>query len=335
MATRLRCPSTTCARPRDGNPDHDRITRSVYDAGGQLLFTIDEIGAVTKFVRDGAGRITEEVRYATPVTIARTVDQVLEGDLTIQTSADDRHVRRFYDADSNLAGVVDAAGYLTEFVYDAAGHLVKQIAYATQTSGTGTLAQLRPALDNESTVTPEQDIVSYFFHDGQGRRSVRSTAKAIFTETIYDAAGHVTQSRRYDRQLTYTPGTSDFATLKAAATASARAADTHMIHLSTTAPVGSLKRRDFEGTVTTYLYDDVGNLLSSTRAAGTTQARTIEKRYDRLGRVEPGAHCPGTFADHRRHDRGSDQRHLGSLRRHVCLRQRGSPDLGDRAAERY
>ena len=268
----------------DGNPDHDRITRSVYDAGGQLLFTIDELGAVTKFIRDGAGRITEEVRYATPVTIARTVDQVLEGDLTIQTSANDRHTRRFYDADSNLVGVVDAEGYLTELIYDAAGHLTKQIAYATQTSGTGTLAQLRPALDNENTVTPEQDIVSYFFYDGQGRGIGALDGEGYFSETVYDVTVTSRRPVRYDRQLTYTPGTDDFASLKADATATpAPAIRTHSLEYDGAGRV--VEETDFEGTVTTYVYDDVGNLVSSTRAAGTTQARTIDKRYDRLGRV--------------------------------------------------
>jgi YD repeat-containing protein len=269
----------------DGNPDHDRITRSVYDAGGQLLITIDEAGAVTKFLRDAAGRISEEVRYATPVTIARTVDQVLEGDLTLTTSADDRHTRRFYDKDSNLVGVIDAEGYLTEFVYSPAGHLTQQIAYATRTTGTGTLEALRPALDNETATTPEQDIVSYFFYDGQGRRIGALDGEHYFTETVYDVAGQVTQAIRYDRQLTYTPGTSNFATLKAAATT----APAPKIHTQAYEYDGAgrvVEETDFEGTVTTYKYDDVGNLISSTRAFGTTQARTTEKRYDELGRVK-------------------------------------------------
>lgn len=267
-----------------GNAAHDRITRSVYDAGGQLLMTIDETGAITKLVRDGAGRITEEVRYANTVTITRTVDQVLDSDLTITTSANDRHTRRFYDADGNLAGVIDAEGYLTEFVYDAAGHLSQQIAYATQTTGTGTLAELRPALDDENTVTPEQDLVSYFFYDGQGRRIGALDGEGYFTETVYDVAGQVTQAIRYDRQLTYTSGTSTFQSLKTAATATpAPATQAHAFEYDGAGRV--VEETDFEGTVTTYVYDDVGNLTSSTRAAGTTQARTPEKRYDRLGRV--------------------------------------------------
>src|SRR5205814_282074 len=39
------------------------------------------------------------------------------------------------------------------------------------------------------------------------------------------------------------------------------------------------------GTVTNYTYDNVGNLVRTDKAFGTTDARTIRTRYDAKGRV--------------------------------------------------
>ena len=55
------------------NQGADQIARSIYDAAGRLVYRVDEAGDVTQLVYDGASRVTDEVHYATPVVIARTV----------------------------------------------------------------------------------------------------------------------------------------------------------------------------------------------------------------------------------------------------------------------
>jgi YD repeat-containing protein len=268
-----------------GLPAEDRITRNVYNSAGQLIYTIDEVGALTQRFYDGAGRITDEVRYAQPVTIARSVDQLREGDFTITSSSADRRTRYFYDADGKLLGTLDAAGYLLEYKYNPAGYLFQQIAYATQTNAgywqAGTLDQLRPASDNETAVTPEQDIVSYFFYDGQGRRVGVLDAEGYLTETLYDLAGRTSQVVRYDRRLTYTAGTSTFQTLKQAAAG----ASSHTSGYQYDGAGRLTQETDYRGVVTIYAYDKIGQLVGTTRAAGTAEARTTETRYDFLGRV--------------------------------------------------
>src|SRR4030067_840450 len=57
--------------------------------------------------------------------------------------------RLSHDKDGNLRATLDAEGYLSEYIYDAAGRLRETIGYATATEATprsnGTLEPLRPA----------------------------------------------------------------------------------------------------------------------------------------------------------------------------------------------
>lgn len=269
----------------NGTPAQNQIERNVYDVAGALTYVIDAAGAVTQFFHDGAGRVTDEVRYANTVSIAASTDEVLEEDLTITTSADDRRTRNFYDADGKLLGSLDAAGYLVEYVYDGAGYLIQQIGYATQTNASywaaGTLEQLRPATDNESVLTPVRDINSYFFYDGQGRQIGVLDGEGYLTEKVYDAAGNLTDSTRYDERLTYVSGTSTFQSLKDVAVT----ADSQSTSYEYDGE-GRLEREtNHEGTITRYKYDTVGNLVEMTRALGTGDARTTQQRFDFLGRV--------------------------------------------------
>src|SRR5205085_770705 len=104
----------------------DQVMRSVYDTAGRLAYTIDAVGAVTKFSYDGANRLVEELQYNNGISIARATGQVLPADVAalLTTHADDRRVRYFYDNSGNRIAVLDGAGYLAEFTYDNAGHLI-------------------------------------------------------------------------------------------------------------------------------------------------------------------------------------------------------------------
>src|SRR6202008_3296970 len=66
----------------------------------------------------------------------------------------DQLERRFYDADGLLVGMLDAAGQLVQWIYDAAGALLEQRSYAQNPSvalsAGGTLAQLTAGLKNSA-----------------------------------------------------------------------------------------------------------------------------------------------------------------------------------------
>lgn len=269
----------------DDNPSQDRIQRTIYDQIGRPAYTVDEIGAVTRFFYDGAGRLLEQVRYANTVTIARSADEVRAEELTITPSADDRLTRYFYDADGKLLATLDPMGYLVENLYDPAGRIVKRVAYATATHPSyrlvGTLDQLRPERDDEQVLTPAQDIVTYFFYDAQGRKLGDLDAEGYLTETVYDRAGNASQIIRYDRVLANADGASTFATLKSQAVGAA----THVQSYQYDGANRVTQRTDHQGTITRYTYDAVGNTVAVTAAYDTTEARSTEARYDLLGRV--------------------------------------------------
>lgn len=264
-----------------------RITRKVYDLAGQLVFTIDAAGAVSKSIYDGAGRLTDTIRYATPFAIPATTDQVLPAAVTVATSIDDRRTRNFYDGEGHLIGRLDGEGYLTEYYYDAAGRLTQQTARANQSDAAlraaGTLADLKMSVgqDDETTPDPERDITTYFLYDGQGRQVGELDGEGYLTETVYDVSGNVSQLIRYDRLLTYVAGASTLATLKLAAAGAPT--QTHSYQYDGASRV--TQETNYEGTIATYAYDAVGNLVATTKAHGTAEARTTEARYDFLGRV--------------------------------------------------
>jgi len=257
----------------------DQITRDVYDQAGRKQYDIDAVGDVTQYFYDGENRVTDEVQYATPITIAASVAEVLPSAVSVSSSPSDRHSRNFYDNDGHLTGTLDAAGYLVEYTYDSAGQLVKQTGYATPTSSsirsTGTLAQLRPAPAN---TPPNQDITSYFFYDGEGRRTGVLDGEGYLTETVYDLEGNVSQEIRYDSVRTYSAG---------ATVASLRPSGvtTHTTSYQYDGANRVVQKTNYEGTVETDAYDRVGNLISTTTAAGTSDARTTQERYDSLGHL--------------------------------------------------
>lgn len=275
-----------------GNAAEDRIVRHVYDSAGQKIYTIDAAGAVTGFVRDGAGRLIEEVQYANPVTIAREVDQVLAEDVTLQSSEDDRRTRYFYDDDGKLLGTLDSEGYLVEYEYDPGGYLLRQIAYALRTNAAywaaGTLTDLRPEADDENQNTWQQDLRSYFFYDNQGRQVGILDAEGYLTQIVYDAAGRVLQRTRYDEPLPYGSSVTLGDLVDAVNDESRR--DTAIYEYDGAGRV--IRQTATRGTasagssvVTTFEYNTQGQLTSSTKAFGTNEARTTAARYDAMGRV--------------------------------------------------
>lgn len=282
---------STLRTEANATPATNQITRNIYDASGVMVYSIDQIGAVTQFIYDGAGRLTDQVRYFNTQSIPATTDEVLPAGITVATNAADRRSRFFYNGDGQLAGTLDGAGYLTENTYDAAGRLTASIGYYTVTNSanwlTGTLATLRPALD------AARDITTRYFYDGQGRKVGQLDGENYLTENVYDVAGNITQSNRYDRVLTFTPGTSTFATLKTAATG----ATTHTTSFTYDGLGKVLTQTNFENTQTLYTYDIAGNLISTTRANGVSgEARTTAKRFDALGRVTQELTAEGSAA---------------------------------------
>jgi|GEM_PF-1136118 len=262
-----------------GNPSQNRISRAVYDEANRLVYTIATDGAVSELRYDGASRLTDTIAYANRVTIASSITELLPEDVNalLTASASDRRMRQFHDGDGNLLASLDAAGYLVEYIYNDAGRLERTIGYATATPAgqraSGNLSALRPQADAAN------DVVSRFFYDGQGRRVGVLDSESYLTETLYDDVGNVAQTIRYDVQRTYTTGDS-LDDLRPVGLGDSQVRSYEYDAFSRVS-----QETNHEGSVTEYQYDDVGNLISSTKALGTGEARTAQVRYDALGRV--------------------------------------------------
>lgn len=273
-------------RPPASSADH--VVWRQYDAAQRLVREASSIGdgataSVTEFRYDGASRLVQTVRYANAVSTSPASGQVAPGAVALPpASAQDRSTRHFHDADGRLAGVLDAEGFLTVSSYTAAGQLRERIAYATATDATlratGTLAQLRPA-------AADADIRELTLYDAQGRATAVIDGENYLSETVYDAAGNVTQSIRYAHRVTSGGVAAALSTGSLAGVRPAASAADRSTARSYDALGRLVQESGPEGVLTRYAYDPGGNVVSTVRAADTSEARTLQARYDLLGRI--------------------------------------------------
>ena len=259
----------------------DRSFTTVYDAANRAVLSYDSIGAVTQSLYDGAGRVTDVIQYATAIDTNGLTATSTPADVIahIQSSVDDRHSRSFYDANSNLVGELDAAGYLVEYRYDDAGQQTETVAYANAAAqsvrSSGDFSAIKGSLASSS-----DDIHSYALYNARGDVIATVDGEGYLTETVYDAAGNVSTTIAYANKANpYTP-TASVNDLRPASHPQDRVSTytytaLNQIETSTNA----------EGTVTQYRYDEVGNVVSTTVAVSTTTSRTGTTEYDVQGRV--------------------------------------------------
>ncbi|WP_220702115.1 hypothetical protein, partial [Trinickia fusca] len=256
----------------------DRTAHNVYDASGRLAISIDAAGNVTRTIYDGASRIVSVIRYATPLDLSKLGANPTIASATPVASAQDRITRNFYNNDGQLIGTVDAEGGLVEYRYDAAGRQTDRIAYATPVSSTAA-AQAGATLLSLIPAASSSDAHSYTLYDGKGQVTGQVDAEGYLTESVYDAAGNAAKTIRYATVVTMQAG----ATVSSLRPASKP--EDHVVTNTYTALNQLATSTDVEGTTTQYAYDSAGHLVSTTRAAGTTDQRTLTKQYDVLGRV--------------------------------------------------
>lgn len=281
------------------DPAKDRITRSAFDRAGRLAYTIDEVGAVTGFKYDGAGRVIEQTQYATALQIPRYWDSVQAHDVEVQPdSENDRRTRNFYDKDDKLLGSLDPVGYLVEYKYDIAGRLIEKIGYATATNqalrASGSLDDLRPALDNiRDEDSPTYDSRTRYFYDGRGRLVGELDGEGYLTERIYGDSGAnkdlLFMVTRYDKQLTYQDGDT-LSDLKHQIVWNVDTGRTTQYRyngagdvVKETVQLGN--ELAYSSTSTEFQYDLAGRVVRIVRGYDSVDARTTSVYYDARGLV--------------------------------------------------
>jgi len=221
-----------------------------------------------------------------------TFTQVIEGEPLVYLGLDitqDRIVTQLYDRDGRLLGVLDGEGYLTEYKYNAAGDLIQTVRYANRAANfadiparLAAVATARASYDLvglRPSANISADIRTYNFYDAQGRLVGHVDGEGYLTETTYDLRGNVVETLRYVNKAV-NPGT---------ATTLSAVRPTVTTHQSVTqnwsAANQLLTRTNAEGTLTRYVYDNVGLLIQSTTAAGTVDERTQRFLRDLQGRL--------------------------------------------------
>jgi YD repeat-containing protein len=263
------------AQVRPQTHGDDRSTWAVYDAAGRLVQTIDGEGNVAQTTYDAASRVVQVKSFAKAVSLPSSDEP---GVVTPEASpADDRVARNFYDKDGNLAGVLDGEGFLTVHSYDKAGQRVGSRAYATPTlqakRAAGTLAELTPA--NSDTA----DVVQTRYYDRKGRLVGTVDGESYLTEQVYDLGGNLVRKIRYAAKVAAGASLAD---IRPAATTGEWKQEWVYAYTGLN-QLGSETSPD--GTVTRYVYDNVGNLVETTRGWQSADARIATRRYDVQGRL--------------------------------------------------
>ncbi|MDB5874632.1 MAG: LysM peptidoglycan-binding protein [Ramlibacter sp.] len=291
--------SVTVASLRPAGTSSDRKTWNLYDAVGRLVKSVDELGYFTETSYDGASRVIATTQYSNAytgaITSSTTASEVVPTAGT--DAANDRRTRFFYDADGHLVATLNADGDLGKNEYDSAGRLVHTVSYATRTSSTywasGTLAQLQPQADDT------RDIHTWTVYDGQDHVVGVVDGEGFLTENAYDANGNLSSQTRFGaKALIASPQitmASAMAQLRPAANANPASKDRTTVWTYTDLnQVATMT--DASGTTTKYSYDNVGNLAKTEKAWNTTDARTLQAKYDKLGRVTAELSGEGSVA---------------------------------------
>lgn len=218
-----------------------------YDDMGRLEATVDATGAVNRTTYDGDGRTIQTRAFANRVTTTAwaSVADLPAGFLAIGVVEDailDRVTTTTYDAAGRKATEIDGRGALTTYFYDGASRLV----------GTSSDAPVW---------TPEDGNGRHvrYFYDQAGRLIATLDGMGYLTESIYDLAGRVIRTVRYATATD--PGLQASGTLaQLRPTAAADDIRTRNFYDGRGNLIGVL---DAEGYLTTYVFDEAGNIRGS------------------------------------------------------------------------
>ena len=259
-----------------------RHSYHIYDNANRLVYSVDPLNVATHYRYDGAGQLTDTIEYATPLDQGVTA-WTRPHNIHPVTSDSDRHTRVFYTADGQVAGTLDASGFLQINHYDHAGQVIGTSAYATPVD-----ASLRASGDLAailSAMTPSADDQhTHQFYNGQGQVIASLDAEHYFTEYHYDANGNVVEQVRYATPSSAYTGVELLAQLRPAPADNDQVIQTHYNALNQVERV-TQRASGVAVTITTYEYDAVGQRVSTTTGVGTDAVRTVRARYDAQSRL--------------------------------------------------
>lgn len=267
-------PSLAAIRPSASALDNK--TWRAYDAADRLVKVVDARGGVTETQYDGASRVIAVIDHENLVDVSSFGDSVSSDDVQPMHGKYNRVTRNFYDRDGLLRTSIDGENYLTEFRYDAAGRLVDQVRYASRDANVSLM------LDADAfTSLASGDQRTHTLYNARGQVAGVVDAEGYLTENVYDLAGNLKQVIRYATAVNADLDTARTVQALRPASSAADQSTTYAYDLDNRV----IQQTDTSGTVTQFVYDEVGKLTTTTVAANTADVRLLNVRYDVQGRV--------------------------------------------------
>jgi YD repeat-containing protein len=202
-----------------------QVLTLVQDAGGINLtttYTHDGLGdqltvttgsgasaTTTQFVYDDQGRLLQKIVDPSGLHLTTSYSYDANNNVTSVTDANGNVTRYLYNEANQKVVTIDPTGAVTQYVYDVDGRLTTMRGYATRLSSTQ-LASLSAAptlttLQGFNLATTSQDSYQQSVYNADGQVVYTLNGVALNpTLYTYDAAGQVTQTRRYANALSST-----------------------------------------------------------------------------------------------------------------------------------
>lgn len=239
----------------------DMWSWTVYDNGSRVIQSIGSDGSVAGFVYDASDRLirtTSSFTRLTAVQIAALKLALPTVPVSVSSHAKDAVTRQFYDAAGQLIGTLNAQGYLSEIVYDGAGHTIQDIAYATLTlaadRASGSFATLRAQVAGGSTV----DRVTRYVYDRRNQLAYVIDGLGGVTGYLYNSAGALTTTRHFATALNPSQTAFAYAAVQGAVVASGADRIGYTVYNGMGRAAYTV---DAEGGVTGYTYDTAGRVI--------------------------------------------------------------------------
>jgi len=254
-------------------------TNTFYNLDGEVSHTVDAEGTITRFEYDQNGNQISATIYATPY--AQPYLGIAAADMEIKPvpAVDSKHDQTThfqFDSLNRMVHRVDAEGYVTSSVYDAAGNVRESIAYANAINYDGSLT-----IEDQLPLVDGKDRHSYLKYDAVNRLLSKIDAEDYLTTYDYDAVGNRIVERRYEGKTA-----SHTLPLNQIKHQRSDYVFDDMNRLVSETVLISTNNGNEVSTTTAYQYDLIGNQTAKTYAAGVQgQEVTWHYRYDDMNRM--------------------------------------------------
>jgi RHS repeat-associated protein len=259
----------------------------VYDATGNIVATVDQLGRRTTYSYDLLDRNTQ-----TKDALGNLVTTVYDSAGNVSASVDQlgRRTTYSYDALNRQTQAQDALGNLSTTLYDAVGNVTVEIdalghrttssfdalnrnTLAIDATGATITTAYDATSDQISTTNPDSATTTYSF-DGLRRATLTQDSLGDLTTTVFDALGDVTET---DMQAT--------------GTVVAKIKDRYDALGRLTTSV------DANGNTSTTVYDAAGNVTNSIDAGGNKSTFAYDALNRRTAVTDPAGDLSTTLYD--------------------------------------